>query len=70
MKTLAIPRFNKADGVHTYLTDLSRQCHAAAEKNDDARVAELEAEIDEAAASLWGITATELKAIQNALREM
>jgi len=70
MNVLAIPSFDKTNNLHTHLAELSRQCHAAAEKNDTDRIAELEAEIDEAAANLWGITATELKAIQNALREM
>ena len=37
---------------------------------DTDTVATLEAEIDEAVARLWGITDDELKAIQDALREV
>jgi hypothetical protein len=67
LNNVAVPPFNKSDKTHTRLAELSRECHGAAEKNDSDRIAELEAEIDEAAASLWSITPAELKAIQKAL---
>jgi hypothetical protein len=70
MRNIAIPKFNRSDRTHTRLADLSRECHTAAEKNDTDRIAELEAEIDDAAASLWGITPAELKAIQKGLAEV
>jgi hypothetical protein len=68
MQSIAVPRYSRSDSDHARLAELSRQCHEVTARNNEDRVAELEAEIDEAAASLWGITAAELKAIQNALR--
>jgi len=70
MQNIAVPKFRKTDTNHTRLAELSRQCHAAAEKNNGDKIAELESEIDELAAGIWGITDNELKAIQKALADM
>lgn len=70
LNNVAVPLFNKSDKTHARLASLSRQCHAAADKNDKGRIAELEAEIDQAAARVWGITPAELKEIQKALPKM
>lgn len=51
------------------LSDLSQAAHEAAARDDDKRVAEIEAEVDEAAAELWGLTSKELAVIRKALRE-
>ena len=67
MKNIAVPQFKKADSDHIRLAKLSRQCHVAA---NEKQLAELEADIDEAAAKIWGITKTELKAIQKALSDL
>ena len=67
MKNIAVPQFKKADSDHIWLAKLSRQCHVAA---NEEQLAELEADIDEAAAKIWGITKTELKAIQKALSDL
>ena len=67
MKNIAIPRFRKMDDTHIRLAELSRQCRAVVKQNGVDKLAELEAEIDEAAAKIWGITDVELKAIRKAL---
>ena len=67
---IALPTFRAKHKEHKRLADLSRQCHTAAVKGDANTVAELAAEIDRAAAKLWGITDDELRAIQDALAEM
>ena len=67
MKNIAIPQFKKSNGTYTRLVELSRQRHAVATQNDVDKLAELEAEIDEVAAQIWGITDAELKAIRKAL---
>ena len=64
MENIAVPQFKKTDKLHKRVANLSRQCHVAA--NDEDRLVALEADIDEAAAKIWGITNTELKAIQEA----
>ena len=69
MENIAVPRFKKADNNHTRLAELSSQCHAAAKQNRKDQVAELEAEIDEVAARIWGVPNAELQAIQEALAD-
>ena len=66
MKNIAVPQFKKTDKLHKRVADLSRQCHATTTQNAVDTLTELEAEIDKAAAKIWGITDTELKAIQEA----
>jgi hypothetical protein len=70
IQKIGIPKYVSTDSVHKTLADLSRRCHEAAAKGLTDTVTQLEAEIDRAAAQLWGITDKELKAIQEALREM
>ena len=68
LSNVAIPRFTKTNINHARLADLSRQCHIAANNAD--RLSALEADVDKAAAKVWGITDTELKAIQKTLADM
>ncbi len=67
LSNVAIPAFSKSSKIHNHLAGLSLECHSAAHEGDADRVKALEAEIDELAASLWGITAAELKAIRKIL---
>ena len=69
LEHIKIPLFNPKDPTHRRLARLSQWAHKAAARGDADRITEIEAEIDEAAAELWGITARELKTIQKALRE-
>jgi hypothetical protein len=69
LNRIQLSRFDSGDSLHISLSDLSSRCHAAASKDDLKLVASLEAEIDKAAATLWGITDNELKAVQEALAE-
>jgi len=66
---LNVKKWDSDDKAAVVLSQLSKQCHAAAADEDGKRIAALEAEIDKAAAKLWGITEDELKAIQEALAE-
>jgi len=67
LEHIAIPRFDPANPLHTRLSDLSRQAHEAAARDDQDAVARIEGEVDRLAAQLWGITDEELEAIQAAL---
>ena len=66
MKNIAVPQFKKRESHHTRLAELSRYCHAEAQHNNGDELVKLEAEIDEVAAKIWGISGNELKAIQKA----
>ncbi|HOM84023.1 MAG TPA: SAM-dependent DNA methyltransferase, partial [Armatimonadota bacterium] len=66
MERLHVPAFDGSD-LHVRLAELSQAAHQAAAAGDEERVAEIEAEIDELAAELWGLTEKELQAIREAL---
>jgi hypothetical protein len=68
LQRLRIPVFDAKNALHTKLARLSEQAHAAAAHDDLKRLARIEAQVDKAAAELWGITPDELKTIQEALR--
>jgi hypothetical protein len=69
LEHIAVPRYSESQRPHQRLADLSVRCHAAVAKGDLESVSALEADIDRAAAQLWGISDDELKAIQEALAE-
>lgn len=66
MEYISIPQWSASSSQRT-LASLSRECHAAAAKDDTVSVAAFENAIDKAAAKLWGVAIDELKAIQGAL---
>jgi len=63
-----IPKYAEADSTHRELSKLSQRCHEKTAVGID--VTDLEAQIDELAAELWGLTQDELKEIQDSLKEM
>lgn len=65
-----IPPFDNANRLHTQLAECSQQAHAATIKGDAERVREIEAEIDQLAKQLWGLTDDELREIQKSLAEL
>lgn len=69
MENIAIPAFNRKDATHRRLSELSEACHVAVAKSDPKRVSSLESEIDKAAAEIWGITAEQLRAIEEAVTD-
>ena len=69
LQHIKVPRFDSTNAVHLRLSELSQAAHEAAARADDKRVAEIEAQVDEAAAELWGLTPKEVAIIQKALRE-
>jgi len=65
-----IPSFDSKNSIHKRISEISDKCHTAVENGDTETLAELENQIDKTAAQLWGITDEELKAIQDALKQM
>ena len=73
LKHVRLPKFDAKDKRHQRLAELSELAHSlAADVTESAqkRLTELEAEIDETAAGIWAITATELKDIQSSLTDL
>lgn len=78
LENVRVPRYDPANPTHRQLAALSQQAHEATavgacperSRRDTARVREIEAEIDELAAQLWGLTEAELREIQESLAEL
>ncbi len=67
---MCIPRFDPANPLHLRLAELSQQAHALAAAGDQAGLPAIEAQVDEAAAELWGISERELQEIRRSLEEL
>jgi hypothetical protein len=70
IERLRIPRFDPGDPVHGRLAELSKEAHAAAARGDAQGLRAIEAEIDQQAAQVWGLSAAELRAVQESLSEL
>jgi hypothetical protein len=73
LEHVRMPKFDAKDARHQQLAELSAQAHKlAAETTEVAQkhLAEVEAEIDEQAATVWSITPTELRDIQSSLADL
>ncbi len=68
LDNINVPKYDKGNVSHVELSRLSQECHEKVAAGID--VSDLEAQIDELAAELWGLTKDELKEIQESLREM
>ncbi len=70
LKNIRIPRYNPKDRAHKQLAELSAQAHKVAKTGEQAKLEQIEAEVDEQAAELWGLSAVELREIQRSLEEL
>ena len=70
LEHIAVPQFDAGNPIHTRLAALSQQAHQLAAAEDEAGLAAVEAQVDEAAAELWGITDGELREIRRSLEEL
>jgi SAM-dependent methyltransferase len=73
LEYVRLPKFDAKDKRHQRLAELSATAHQlAAEDTETARkrLAKIEAEIDKTAATVWGISDTELRDIQSSLADL
>jgi methylase of polypeptide subunit release factors len=70
LENVRVPRYDPANPTHCQLATLSQEAHAATAAGDAARVREIEAEIDQLAKELWGLSQRELEEIQRSLAEL
>ena len=68
LENVKIPKFDSLNCTHTDLAKLSKLCHE--KTTAGIPVADLEEQIDELAAELWGLTKEELSDINESLEEM
>jgi hypothetical protein len=67
---LKLPKFDKTEGVHRAVVDISKKCHEAATKDQFARLDTLEEELDDPVSKVWQIPLKEMGAIRTALLEL
>lgn len=70
LKNVRVLSFDSSNSGHTRLAVLSQPAHGAATSGDAERANGIEAEIDQLAAQVWGLTAVELHEIQQGLAEL
>ncbi|MEK7325326.1 MAG: hypothetical protein AAB217_08750, partial [Chloroflexota bacterium] len=68
LEIISIPSYDPSNPTHMQLSMLSRRAHAST--NLPIELVEIEHEIDEAAAELWGLTSAELTEIKRSLEEL
>lgn len=70
IQNVRIPRYDSKNELHRRLAELSEGAHQAVQDGDEEKLRKIEAEIDEQAAELWGLSEAELREIQQSLREL
>ena len=69
-ESIRVPQFDPADSVHVSLSELSREAHEAAAAQDTEALVDLERQVDQRAAELWGLSGADLSAVGKALEVM
>ncbi len=70
LRNIRVPLYRPRDTIHRRLSRLSVDAHEATARGDTARVKEIEQEIDQQTAELWGLTPKELADIKRSLEEL
>ncbi|MDI7278259.1 MAG: SAM-dependent DNA methyltransferase, partial [Anaerolineae bacterium] len=76
LQNVRLARYDAANAIHSQLSSLSRKAHQVAplayagDGEARARLRQIEAEVDRAAAELWGLSEEELSEVQTSLREL
>jgi SAM-dependent methyltransferase len=70
LNSVRIPKYKPEDKLHKILSSLSTSAHKEALEGNNSRLSQIEKEIDQKAAQLWGISKVELKDIQDSLEDL
>jgi hypothetical protein len=70
LENIRITKFDPGKKIHQELAGLSEEAHTATALGEEDTVAFVEGRIDELAAKIWGLSAEELKEIQESLVEL
>jgi hypothetical protein len=68
LKNLKIPKYKPGESLHEDLARLSKECHEKAAAGIS--VSDVEEQIDELSAEVWGLSTDEVKEIKESLKEM
>jgi SAM-dependent methyltransferase len=70
LENISIPRFNSKQATHIQICEFSKMAQAAAQKNEEKKITDLENKIGEKGARIWGLTNEELKEIKLSLEDL
>jgi len=70
LENVRIPKFDPNNKLHLRLSELSQRAHELAKNGEENGLKEVEEEIDEVSAEIWGLTEGELKDIKLSLEEL
>jgi len=70
LENIRISKYDFANPLHQELAALSQRAHELAAKDEKEKLRDVEEEIDEKAAQLWGLTGEELREIKRSLEEL
>jgi len=70
LENIHIPKFDPQNKLHLDLAELSGKAHKVAKTDNRETLREIEGEIDETSAQIWGLTKEELKEIKLSLEEL
>jgi hypothetical protein len=66
LEHISVPEYWSGDSLKKQMVELSKACHDAAARGEESRVAQLQGDVDAVAAEVWGVSGSELRAIQGA----
>ena len=70
LQNIHIPKFNLKNKLHFQLAELSEKAHEVSKTTKKDLLKDIEEEIDEISAQIWGLTKEELKNIKLCLEEL
>jgi type I restriction-modification system DNA methylase subunit len=70
IQNICIVKFDPKNKLHLYLAQLSQKAHEAAKIDDQETIKNIEEEIDEVSAQIWGLTKEELQEVKKSLKEL
>lgn len=70
LQNIRIPKFDPKDKLHLHLAELSEEAHEVAKTEDKEKSKDIEEEIDEICAQMWGLSKEELKEVKLSLEEL
>ena len=70
LENIRIPTFDQKNKFHIHLADLSIKAHQVTKTENKEKLKDVEEEIDQISAQIWGLTKEELKEIKLCLEEL
>jgi hypothetical protein len=70
LENICIPKFDSKNKLCLKIAELSEEAHCILKGNDADKIANIESELDDYAAQIWGLTKEESSDIKGSLKEL